>query len=155
MTDEEGIRGLAHLPKTCRAFRAVIRTDKVFIEGLVERNWQALILANLTLKEDQELIGCAMRGARSHASYRDIRDLFEVKYFAQDKEVVLGAVREDLTCFRYVNERFQDDLEVMSVAVSKYGLYLEDASERLRDNDDVFALQWQRMVVLWDMPVKG
>ncbi len=147
LTGDEGIKGLAQLAKTNRAFHEMITNNRAFVRQMMERNWEVLILANPELKTDPELIQMVFDRQQMpigpNFSCREspsITDLFQVPLFRKDKDVVLAAVSQNSSALEYASEELQADRDVVMVAVRQTGFALAYASNVLKA-DRAFMLE--------------
>ena len=98
-----------------------------------------LFRASDALKEDKEVVLMAIK-ANGEALY------VANKKFWKDRDFVLASVKSDAyaTCLMYVDRKFTDDKEIMLLAIKENDFWVEELSERLK-NDKVFL---QEMVTL-------
>mmetsp|Transcript_70646 Transcript_70646/g.188340 ORF Transcript_70646/g.188340 Transcript_70646/m.188340 type:complete len:395 (-) Transcript_70646:67-1251(-) len=112
--------------------RIALCNDQEFMRLVLPRAGDALEIAGSVVKDDRDLVLCAVRssgGALRFASNR----------LCDDKEVVMHAVQGAAVALQFASERLRDDDDVVLSALKSGGQALAFASARFQDDREVVA----------------
>lgn len=108
-----------------------LRDDRDFMLAVIQQDSTAMKYIGSTLRKDKDFILTLLNHSNHALGYAD-------EQLLNDREFILDVMKHNaLVVLPYLKEKFQDDKEIMLIAVKEYGWALEYASLRLREDKEV------------------